>query len=258
MNLFDRPREPSLAESYFYPLAALLLIYIVDHNVEKVLLTPMLSLCLLGILAFRLEINVLTFWFVVLAGTVVLSLVENPGGIALNWETITVRSFGFVIAGTIALLMNHGRSKLIRNHLLLLKMLELLPCGVVVSNSSGTLLFVNKRATELLGKAAREIIGYSFFPSFTSPEQRGRSIQDYLHLSEQEVPSKTNLSIMSDDGKRQAVQATQIPMNLIGQKCIVTVIELTGGNLQRQSTGLEDSTWPEITAAVVLAVERSE
>jgi len=250
-----------LAENYLYPFLGLAVIFIVDRSIDSVLLTPMLSICLLGILAFRLETKVLTFWLVILACNVILSLMENPGGkpgAYFNWETIVVRSFGFVVSGLIAVAMNQGRSNLIRNHRHLLEMLERLPCGVVVSDSSGTLLFANKKATGMLGKSAREIIGLSFFSSFTSPEQRGHAIQNYLRLSEQEVSSETNLTIMTDGDSRQNVHATQIPMSLIGQKCIVTVIELDSENPQRRSTDPSDSTWTGITTAVVRAVESSE
>ncbi|CAN5658978.1 hypothetical protein BH09VER1_BH09VER1_00290 [soil metagenome] len=259
MNLFDLPRKPSLAESYIVPLVGLGIITLIDQNVSSVLLTPMLSICLLGMLAFRLETKVLTFWLVILSCNVVLSLIDNPsGGRTPNWETILVRSFGFVVSGTIAVAMNRGRANLTRNHRHLLEMLERLPCGVVVSDSSGTLLFANRMAAGMLGKRASELLGLSFFSSFTSPEQRGHAIQNYLRLTEQEISSDTTLTIVPDAERRVNVQATQMPMNLIGQKCIVTVIELDGNTPKRRSTDPKSATWTGITTAVVEVVESSE
>lgn len=237
MNLFDLPRKPSLTESYLLPLVGLALIITADHSVHSVLLTPMLSICLLGVLAFRLETKALTFWLVIFTCNVILSLTLNGGtkpGTDLNVETIVVRSFGFLVSGSIAVAMNLGRSKLIQNHRLLLEILKVLPCGVVVSDSSSTLLFANKKASIVLGKPSESVIGRSFF-SFTSPEQRGQDIQNYLHLSEQELPKETTLTIVTDSNERQNVRAAQIPMNLIGQKCVVTVIELDPSSSEQKS-----------------------
>lgn len=260
MNLFDLPRKPSLAASYIYPLLGLVAIVVIDQHVTSVLLTPMLSTCLLGILAFRLETKVLTFWLVILWCNVVVSLIENPGGTGsyLNWQTIVVRSLGFIVVGLIAITMNRGRANLVRNHRHLLDMLERLPCAVVVSDASGTLLFANRKASSMLNKRTSDLIGLSFFSSFTSPEQRGHAIQHYLHLSEQESATETTLTIMPNPDQRLKVHATQMPINLIGQKCVVTVIELDSDVPKRRSTDPKSATWTGITTAVVKAVESSE
>jgi len=229
MNLFNAPHKPSLAESYLLPILGVALIVIADRTIHTVLLTPMLSICLLGILAFRLEPRVLTFWFVVLILLVILALIQNPEN-KLNpdasMETVIVRSFAFMVAGSMAVAMNKSRFNRIRNHLDLLHILELFPSAVVVSDSTGTLLFANKKASAMLGRSIGDVIGLSFFTFFTSPEQRGYAIRDYLRIIEQAVSAeKTNLSYLTESKVRKSVNATQIPINLISHKCIVTVME---------------------------------
>lgn len=228
MDLFKSSRKASVFENFILPVLGLLFIAVVDRNVTVVLLTPALSICLLGLLALRLETKILTFWFVVIWLSVILALVDNPGGKAgsdLNFPTIVVRSLGFAVSGMIAVAMNKGRANLGRNHRYLLDMLERLPCAVAVSDSSGTLLFANKRALVMLKKTSTEVVGLSFFSFFTSPEHRGHDIQSYLRLADGDVSLETNLTLMKDSEERQEVTATQIPMSLVGQKCVVTVID---------------------------------
>lgn len=239
MDLFKASRRASVFESFILPVLGLLVIGVVDHSISSVLLTPALSICLLGLLALRLDPKILMLWFFIIWGTVILSLVENPGGKSgtdLNFPTIVVRSLGFAVSGMIAVAMNKGRASLGRNHRHLLDMLERLPCAVAVSDSSGTLLFANKRALHMLKKTSVEVVGLSFFSFFTSPEHRGHDIQSYLHLADGDVSVETNLTLMKDSEERQDVVATQIPMNLVGQKCVVTVIDINDAN--RRAVGV--------------------
>lgn len=233
MDLFKSSRKATVFENFVLPVLGLLLITVVDRQVSTVLLTPALSICLLGLLALRLETKILTIWFVIIWGTVILALVDNPGGKAgsdLNFPTIVVRSLGFAVSGMIAVAMNKGRANLGRNHRYLLDMLERLPCAVAVSDSSGTLLFANKRALVMLKKSGPEVVGLSFFSFFTSPEHRGHDIQSYLRLADGNVSIENNLTLMKDSEERQEVTATQIPMSLVGQKCVVTVIDTNEAN----------------------------
>ncbi|CAN5567448.1 hypothetical protein BH09VER1_BH09VER1_30870 [soil metagenome] len=233
MDLFTSSRKASAVENYLLPVVGLVGIAVIDRNVSNVLLTPALSICLLGLLALRLETKLLTVWFFIIWGGVVLALVDNPGGKAgndLNFPTIVVRTLGFAVSGMIAVAMNKGRASLMRNHRHLLDMLERLPCAVAVSDSSGSMLFANKRALIMLKKASTDVVGLSFFSFFNSPEHRGNDIQSYLRLCEGTTSRETNLTLMKDSEERQDVSATQIPMSLVGHKCVVTVIDTNVSN----------------------------
>lgn len=239
-RLFSPSTQPTWMENFLVPLLGLLLIIIIDRSASSVLLTPLLSVCLLGILSFRLDTKVLVFWFLVLAINVVFSLIDNPGmkiGTQTNPATIIVRSIGFLVSGLIAISLNRGRLRLMRNHHNLLELIERLPCAVIVSDLSGTILFFNKTASTKLGKSTSEVIGLSFFSFFTSPEHRGHSIQNYLKIGDREVATETNLTIMTNSQTGQSVRATQIPMNLEDQKCIVSVIDFDPAD-PKQSEGL--------------------
>lgn len=233
MDLFKSSRKASVFENFGLPILGLAAIALIDHSVSSVLLTPALSICLLGLLALRLDTKILMLWFLIIWGTVIVALVDNPGGKAgtdLNFPTIVVRSLGFAVSGMIAVAMNKGRASLGRNHRYLLDMLERLPCAVAVSDSSGTVLFANKRALLMLKKASAEVVGLSFFSFFTSPEHRGHDIQAYLQLADGNTSMENNLTLMKDSEERQDVTATQIPMKLVGQKCVVTVIDTNDSN----------------------------
>ena len=223
MNPFSAPHKPSLTESYLLPILGVALIVMADRTIHTVLLTPMLSICLLGILALRLEPRILTFWFVVLIFVVILTFIKNSD---TSIGTVIVRSFAFMVSGSMAVAMNKSRFNRIHNHLDLLHVLELFPSAVVVSDASGTLLFANKKASAMLGRSIGDVIGLSFFTFFTSPEQRGFAIRDYLRIVEQATSAeKTNLSYLTEFKVRKSVNATQIPINLISHKCIITVME---------------------------------
>lgn len=228
MDLFKSSQGASAFENFVLPVVGLVVIAAIDRSVSTVLVTPTLSICLLGLLALRLGTKILTFWFVVIWIMVILALVNSPGGKAgpdVNFQTVLVRSLGFAVAGTIAVSMNKGRANLSRNHRHLLDILKRLPCAVAVSDTCGTVLFANRRILAMLKKDAREVLGLSFFSFFTSPERRGDEIQSYLRLADGNTAIETNLTLIKDSEERQDVVATQFPMDLVERKCVVTVLD---------------------------------
>lgn len=235
MGLFRSPPKASPAEIYVFPLVGIAIISLLDHSGSSVLLTPPLSICLLGILAFRLETRALVVWFVIIWLSVVLALVENPGGKAgaeLNVQTIVVRSLGFIVAGSLAIALNKGRSSLRRNLYCLVEMLGSLPCAVVVSDHTGRVLFANKRALHTLGRPAEDVINLSYFTFFTSPERRGHDMEAFLRMSEETTSSETDITVNLHSGDSRVMAATQIPMTFLDQKCVVTVFDAEASKRQ--------------------------
>ncbi|CAN5826729.1 hypothetical protein BH09VER1_BH09VER1_41970 [soil metagenome] len=228
MNLFLPYSKRSPIENWLLPFMGLVFIVVIDRSINSVLLTPMLSVSMLAILAFRLEPKILAFWAAILACNVVLSLIDVPGGspgASLNMGTVFVRSVGFLVSGSIALVMNRAISYSTRSHNQLLEIFKRLPLGVVVSDQAGSLLFSNNKASELLGKSPERIVGNSFFSLFVSSEKRGHTIENYIHLIDREIPCASYFTTAVDSGGTKKVHATQIPMNLLDQKCVVTVID---------------------------------
>ncbi len=227
-NLFRATHKHSAVENYLLPLLALVVILVVDRIVGSVLLAPTLDIFLLAVLAVRLEPKVVTRWFVITSLVTFYSLNDNagfPAGPDFPPGTVTVRSISFLASGLLAVTMNRYLFSLNENNRHLVDMLHELPCPVVVSDAAGELLFSNRKAAEMLKRNEQELTGESFFSLFTSSERQGNTIQSYIKLTEEEQPREIELALVADREPHRTFHATQFPMDLIGEKCVVTAID---------------------------------
>lgn len=230
-NLFRATHKHSAIENYLLPFLALVVIVVVDRAVGSVLLAPTLDIFLLAVLAVRLEPKAVTRWFVITSLVTIYSLADNAGYAAspdFSPGTVAVRSISFLASGLLAVTMNRYLFNLNQNNRHLVEMLNQLPCPVVVSDAAGALLFSNRKAAEMLKKEEREMIGKSFFAFFASSEQRGNTVQNYIKLTDEEQPREIELALATDAEGERTYHATQIPMDLTGEKCVVTAIEGEG------------------------------
>lgn len=234
INPFRAARQHSAVGNYLLPLLAQIAIVIVDHLVGSVLLAPTLNIFLLAVLAVRLEPRAVTLWFIVTSLVTVYSLNDNAG---FPFEpdfspgTVAVRSFSFIASGALAVAMNRYLFKINQHNRHLVEMLYELPCPVVVSDAAGALLFSNRKASKMLEKDERDLLGQSFFAFFISSEQRGNAIQSYMRLTDEEQPREVELTLATDLEHRP-IHATQIPMDLTSAKCVVTALEFGGDRVR--------------------------
>jgi len=227
-SLFRATHKHTAIENYLLPFIALVVIVALDRLVGSVLLAPTLNIFLLAVLAVRLEPKAVTRWFIITSLVTFYSLNDNSGfpvGPDIPPGTVAVRSISFLASGLLAVTMNRYLFSLNENNRHLVEMLHELPCPVVVSDSAGELLFSNRKAAAMLKRDEQELKGESFFSLFTSSERSGNTIQSYIKLTEEEQAREIELALVTDREPHQTFHATQFPMDLTGEKCVVTAID---------------------------------
>ena len=96
--------------------------------------------------------------------------------------TILLHLFAFIVVGIIAAKISATRTVLTAELADVLRIFDLLPDAMVVSDSDGNIVFANKISCEILGLSRNEVAASPYFTLFTAPEHRGLRIERYLEM----------------------------------------------------------------------------
>jgi PAS domain-containing protein len=143
---------------------------------------PLLLMMTLMFLAFRLPAWIVAIWALIYA-TLILSITVS---VPIE-ETTTnpvfrpfVRTSVFLTVGSAAVLLAAYRQRLEVGHEALFRIISSLPLAVIVSDISGNILLLNEQAQQLLKNHISDPTGSSYFSTFTSPNDEGKTIAKYI------------------------------------------------------------------------------
>jgi PAS domain-containing protein len=91
-----------------------------------------------------------------------------------------VRTSVFLTVGSAAVLLAAYRQRLEVGHEALFRIISSLPLAVIVSDISGNILLLNEQAQQLLKNHISDPTGSSYFSTFTSPNDEGKTIAKYI------------------------------------------------------------------------------
>jgi hypothetical protein len=178
---FQKP--PGHSHYLWIPTFALLLLLAIDSIlIPEAFTLPLLLLLVLGYLAVRLPFWAVFAWAAAYAGIIVMILVfsfPEDSHTDPNLQPYLALATFVAGGGVIALLAGY-RMKLEKSYNALLGIVTTLPVPVVVSDISGNILLLNHEAENLLYGQVNDLAGLSYFSTFTSPGDQGRSIAKYI------------------------------------------------------------------------------
>ncbi len=142
---------------------------------------PLMLLILLIYLAMRLPAAAVAFW-TVFFGAVILAILLMPieeRSTAPEFRPY-VRTAVFLAGGSAAILLAAFRQRLEAGHEALFRIISSLPLAVIVSDISGNILLLNEQAQQVLKNHINDLAGLSYFSTFISPSDQGKTIAEYI------------------------------------------------------------------------------
>lgn len=175
-------RSPRPFDYLWLPLLFPLFLLAVDYLlVPDAYTLPFLLILLLGYLAFRLPGWLVFSW--ALAYTLVILIIPMFGlqeGHTRPLMRPYLRTATFLSASLVATLLAVHRVRLEKSYKALFNVVSSLPLAVIVSDISGNILLMNQAAEKLLHDRFHDLVGLSFFSTFTNPGDQGQAIAKYI------------------------------------------------------------------------------
>ncbi len=142
---------------------------------------PLLLLMLLIFLAMRLPARAVALW-TLLFGALIFVILLLPIEARVTDPVFRpyVRTAIFLTGGCAAILLARYRQRLELGHEALFRVISALPLPVIVSDISGIILLLNEQAQHVLKNHLPDKQEASFFSTFVSPTDQGRTIARYI------------------------------------------------------------------------------
>ncbi|MEI8343049.1 MAG: PAS domain-containing protein, partial [Verrucomicrobiota bacterium] len=187
---------------FVLPSLAIILVILTDtYLITETAVTPLGCTILLTILAMYMRPWPLAIWAVICVAIVFCTLkygfnadMSKIGMRATNW-TATVRTFGSIVVGAALVILSIHRQKLHQSHDEILEMLTKFPVPVIVSDASGSIVFLNERAGHLLEISPEEGVGLSYFELLLHQNGKGANIKKYVELIDSPHSEATEINI---------------------------------------------------------------
>lgn len=183
----------------FAPLPVALLIMGLESMTINVRLAPSMLMISLAIFSLFLSPRVMLFWVLVFSIPTLSSLIfVKVQGYGEKPAIVVLRITSWLISGGMAVAISSFRLHYANEFNKLLRIFDMLPVALVISDNDGNILFANKSCSTLLARDHDEITSLSYFSLFSDPQFRGREIERYLTLFNfTEKSSTINLHVQS-------------------------------------------------------------
>jgi PAS domain S-box-containing protein len=181
----------------------------------------------MALLALKARPMPTTLWVIVFTSVTSWLLIQQRNTldpINVQFVRIALRTATLLIGGVATVLLSIHRRRLFQSHEHLLGVLRKIPAPLVLSNSSGTVIFVNEQAASMLGLAPEEAEGLSYFALFVNRSDKGNAIKHYLEMVEQEEQTASSIELRLRDRPEVPMKGTLVPLASGGDRWIITLI----------------------------------
>ena len=215
----------------------LIAILVADWLTPFVTITPPLTLIAIGFLALKLPPRRLLIWGLSYATAATLMIYYDRH----NWNPVNgdlrlVTRIAGVFAGqAVAFGLSIYRVQLEKSYFQMLDLFQHIPSALIVSDSLGNIVRVNRRAAELCQFDETRIIGDSYFKYFGISASKGGSVRKYLEVVQNSAAAVdiTEIYVVSRElivpGSIQSLDVSQG-----SERWILTILDAakpTGGTL---------------------------
>lgn len=202
-------------------------LFLIDYFfVPGIFSLPLMFLILLIFLAMRLPAPAVALWTLVFAGIILIFLmlpIEEANTIPPFRPYI--RTAIFVAGGSAAILLSAYRQRLELGHDALFRIISSLPLAVIVSDISGNILLLNEQAQQVLKHHIDSLAGLSYFSTFISPSDQGKTIARYISYFDP-AHSGTVSTVLHTRGEPALALHASITVVAIGNhRYAITVVE---------------------------------
>jgi PAS domain-containing protein len=229
-NNFYRPLAPASGfwRTIGIPLLMGIGLLLVDvYFIPGIFALPLLLMMTLMFLAFRLPAWIVAVWALIYA-SLILSITM---GVPIE-ETTTnpvfrpfVRTAVFLTVGSAAVLLAAYRQKLEVGHEALFRVISALPLAVIISDISGNILLLNDQAQQLLKHHLSDLTGMSYFSTFTTPSDQGKTIARYISYFDPANVGTSSVILYTRGEPVLSLHATLTVVGIDKQRYAITVIE---------------------------------
>jgi len=187
---------------------------------------PLMFLILLVFLAMRLPASMVALWTVIFGG-IILAILLMPIEEAATMPVFRpyVRTAIFMAGGSAAILMAGYRKRLETGHDALFRIIASLPLAVIVSDISGNILLLNEQAQQVLKHHINSLAGLSYFSTFVSPSDQGKTIARYISYFDPAHSGTVSTVLHTRGQPALALHASITVVGINQHRYAVTVVE---------------------------------
>lgn len=224
---FSKRTSPDSLWINLAPFPVLVAVLLFEYLFPTTRITSALLFITLGGFSLILKPRSILYWTLVFSIPVVWNHLEVAGALSIPPGATALRILSFLSGGVIAMLLSSYRIRLSSEINNLLRVFDALPVALVISDMDGEIQFVNDACCQFLDIPAEEVVSSTYFSLFSDPANRGREIERYLTLFEEENSMiRVVLVVQSARGALQK-QATCFVVNIRSKPYLVTQITET-------------------------------
>jgi PAS domain-containing protein len=222
--------KPGFLGSVAIPaLIASVLLLIDFFFIPGIFSLPLLLLMLLIFLAMRLPARAVALWTLCF-GIVIFIILLLPIEARVTIAALRpyVRTALFLTGGAAAILLAGYRQRLERGHEALFQVISSLPLPVIVSDISGNILLLNEQAQHVLKNHLDDMSGVSYFSTFISPNDQGKTIARYISYFDPGHAGAVSTVLQTRGEPALALHATITVVGIDQHRYAITVVERVG------------------------------
>jgi PAS domain-containing protein len=178
-------------------------------------------------LGFRTPTWVVCLWGIIYAMAVlILTLFPiQEAQPSLPFMRPYVRAAFLLVGATAATLVAHHRTRMEKSHEALFNVISALPLAVIISDISGNILLMNREAQKVLSNHVHELSGLSYFSTFISPDEQGRSIATYISYFDSHRTGRVSTILRTRGNPSLTLRASITVIGIDTHRYALTVIE---------------------------------
>jgi PAS domain-containing protein len=190
---------------------------------------PLLLLMLLIFLAMRLPARAVALWTLCF-GAVIFVILLLPIEARMTTPALRpyIRTAIFLTGGASAILLAGYRQRLETGHEALFQVISSLPLPVIVSDISGNILLLNEQAQHVLKSHLGDLSGVSYFSTFVSPNDQGKTIARYISYFDPAHAGAVSTVLQTRSEPALALHATITVVGIDKHRYAITVVERVG------------------------------
>jgi len=164
------------------PALALLAIVWLDRMLLNVVITPFLASLCLAFMALWFRPSLMSLWVLIYACGVFFTLFTAADLLPPGVEEVTpwVRFGAFMVMGAVAVGLSWQRELWQRSYARVEMLMQTLTLPLILSDSSGAIVFANAAAAGILRCTMQELLDTSYFMLFSLPSEQGQFIAKYI------------------------------------------------------------------------------
>lgn len=197
-----------------------------DLWINATTLTPLIGTILMAITVMTMRPFVAALLIIVFVGSS-MAMTAMHYSTRAQFEnpelTMWLRLAGQMTAGVMFFVISVERERLDKQRQSVESLLAALPMPVVITDLLGNVLQVNNAAFRMIGLGEKEVVGMSCFSLFSSPKEKGRSVERFLRIVESQPPEAVDIDVQIVTRPAWIGKATIVPV-VIGKHRVVIML----------------------------------